>query len=530
MNKQVYLCRLQICNLFGINELRYTKDKSKRNRTLGLAAVWMLLIVMLVFYVGALAFGLVQIGLADIVPMYLYTIISLIMLFLTFFKAGSVLFSMKGYEMLVALPLPKNAIVLSRFFGMYVTNLLAGCLVMIPGIAVYGYFERPGAGFYVLSLIGTLFLPLLPLTIASILGAGITAISARAKHKSLGEALLMVAVVVVVMGASFCAEDAAVQMDINAIKNMAEMLGGQIGKIYPPALWFKEALNGNMVSVAMLILIPVAVFVLFIVIIQKYFQSICAALNAVLAKNNYKMEHLQANGVVKALWKKELKRYFASSIYLSNTIVGYVLAVLAMAALLVVGTEQMEALFGITGVGEVVVRVIPYVLSCLFCMTSITSCSISMEGANFWQIQTLPVKSKDVYDSKIITNLLVAAPFYLVCVILGCLAVRPALLEAVWLIFIPAAYLLFMAVAGITINLVFPVLNWENETRVVKQGASTLVAMLLGMASSILPAVAVGFADGTLAHILNAVILLLLLSVTAVLYHKNNKKDLIDIL
>ncbi len=530
MNKQVlYLCRLQICNLFGINELRYTKDKSKRNRTLGLAVVWALLVVMLIFYVGALSYGLVLMGLADIVPMYLYTIVSLIMLFLTFFKAGSILFSMKGYEMLVALPLPRNAIVLSRFFGMYVTNLLAGFLVMIPGIVVYGYFEGPGVGFYVLSLIGTLFLPLLPLTIASILGAGITAISARVKHKSIGEALLMVAVVVVVMGSSFFLEDATTQMDINAIKNMAETLGEQIGSLYPPSLWFKEALDGNMVSFVMLILIPVVVFVLFIAVIQKYFHAICAALNAVSAKNNYKMEHLQANGVVKALWKKELKRYFASSSYLTNTIVGYVLAVLAAVALFAVGIEQMEALFGISRVGKVVIRVLPYVLSCLFGMTSMTSCAISMEGAGFWQIQTLPVKSKEVYDSKIMVNLSVAAPFYVVSVVFSCLAVRPSLPEAVWLILIPAAYLLFMAVSGITINLAFPVLNWENEVRVVKQSASTLVTMLIGIGSSILPAVAVGFSDGALTNILNMVIVLVLLGMTAILYQKNNKKELIDI-
>ena len=112
------------------------------------------------------------------------------------------LFSMKGYEVLVALPVSKAAIVLSRFLSMYVTNLLAGMLVMVPGIVVYGYFVRPGIVFYVLALLGTVFLPLLPLTIASVIGAGITAVSAGVKHKSLAETVIMLVVLVVVMGGS----------------------------------------------------------------------------------------------------------------------------------------------------------------------------------------------------------------------------------------------------------------------------------------------------------------------------------------
>ena len=163
------LCRLQLVNLFGINEFRYTKDKSKKTRSTGLAVVWVLLIIMVIGYVGAFAYGLILFEMEDIVPMYLYAVASLLILIFSFFKAGSVLFSMKGYEMLVSLPVSKAAIVISRFCCMYVTNLLAGLLIMLPGMAVYGYFVRPSAWFYVIFLLGTIFLPLFPLTISSVI-------------------------------------------------------------------------------------------------------------------------------------------------------------------------------------------------------------------------------------------------------------------------------------------------------------------------------------------------------------------------
>ena len=78
MSKQIIrLCRLQLGNLFGINELRHTKDRAKKGRFIGLAVVWVMLIVMLVGYVGAFSYGLVTMGVADIVPMYLYAVASL---------------------------------------------------------------------------------------------------------------------------------------------------------------------------------------------------------------------------------------------------------------------------------------------------------------------------------------------------------------------------------------------------------------------------------------------------------------------
>ena len=531
MSKQVIrLCRLQLVNLFGMNEFRYTKDKAKKKRMAGLTVVYLMLIVMVVGYVGALSVGLSMMGMADIVPMYLYVIASLLMLFFTFFKAGSVLFSMKGYEVFVALPVTKAAIVLSRFLSMYVTNFLAGLLVMVPGIVIYGYFVRPGIIFYLLAFVGTVFLPLLPLTIASIIGAGITAVSAGVKHKSLAETLLMVAVIVVVMGGSLVFGESAEQMNMTEWKNLAQMASTQIGNSYPPALWFGEALSGSFGYLLLLLAVPMVIFIVFIAVLQKYFQSICTALNAVNAKNNYKMQKLYSSTRVGALWKKELKRYFASSVYVTNTIIGYVLALLAAAAVLLVGIEKITASAGIPNLDKMIGAAMPFGISLLMTMATISACSISMEGNTFWQIQTLPVRNKDVYDSKILVNITVAAPFYALSVLLLALALKPSVMDFIWLIVIPACYIVFMAVMGITVNLAFPVLQWESEVRVVKQGISTLIVMLSGMVCCLLPMAGVILLDGGMANMVRLVTVSVVLFLTVILYRKNNKKELMELI
>ena len=113
MRQVLTLSRVQLQNLFGINELRYTKDKKKKATFVLLAVAYLLVILMLVGYIGAMSFGFHYLGMGEIVPMYLYTLLSLVMLVLSFFKAGSVLFSMKSYDIMVSLPVTKSAILIS---------------------------------------------------------------------------------------------------------------------------------------------------------------------------------------------------------------------------------------------------------------------------------------------------------------------------------------------------------------------------------------------------------------------------------
>ena len=137
--------------------------------------------------------------------------------------------------------------------------------------------------------------------------------------------------------------------------------------------------------------------------------------------------------------------------------------------------------------------------------------------------------AKEFYDSKILANLSIAAPFYLVSVVLLGLAVKPAGLEIIWLIVIPVCYMLFSCVAGITVNLAFPVLKWENEVRIVKQSASMMVTMLIGMLSSITPILVIVFAGEESAELISLLTVIILVCVTWFLYRKNQGKELIKI-
>lgn len=481
------LSAVQLKNLFGINEMRYTKDKKKKGIFLLLAVCYLLVAVMVAAYVGSMSYAFHYLEMGEIVPMYLYTIISLVMLVLSFFKAGSVLFSMKSYDIMVSLPVSKSAILISRFVTMYVTNLLFAILVMLPGLAVHIWFAKPGISFYLISIPVAIFSPLLPLTISSILGALIKAISSRMKKKSLVEVLLTMAIVIVFLVGGVGMGEQAETMDMEAVKELLSMVTKELGGIFPPALWYHNALQGNILQFLLLLFLPALIFFVFVWILSRKFQEICTGLNATYAKHDYKLETLKAEHVLMSLFKRESKLYFSSSLYVTNTMVGYVLALLLAAAVAVLGVEALADYLGASGYTSLVRQLLPYIFSIPLCMTSASSCSISMEGKTFWQLQVLPVKAQEVYNAKLLWNLALVAPFYVISVLLLLIGVRPDVMTALHYLLVPLVFLLFTTVVGLASNLRFPVLNWDNEARVVKQSASVLVSMLAGMVAVLVP-------------------------------------------
>ncbi len=532
MIKQVLtLSKVQLKSLFGINEVLHTKDKKKKQNFALLSVAYVLVILMAISYVGGLAYGYHYLGLGDIVPMYLYTILSILMLVLSFFKAGSVLFSMKSYDIMVSLPVTKSAILISRFVTMYVTNLLFSLIVMIPGLAVHIWFAKPGISFYLISLFAVLFAPMLPLTISSILGALIKGISSRMKKKTLVETFLTVGLVVVIMVGSFSMSGSLSTdtPDLEAIKSMIGTLTTVLGTVFPPALWYHNALSGGVLHFVLLLGIPSIIFAVFIWLLSKKFTEICTGLNATYAKHNYKLENLKAEHILFALFKKEMKLYFSSSLYVTNSGIGYILAVLLAGAIAVMGVDSLAEFMEMPMFLPLIHKVLPFVLAMPLCMMSTSACTVSMEGKTFWQLQVLPVKTKDIYNAKLLWNLAVAAPFYLISVVLMLIGAKPALSDALHYFLIPLVLLAFCIVLGLACNLWFPKLNWDNETQVVKQSAAVLVSMLGGVIAVIVPAVlAIALQPASYA-VYYFVVEAILLIITGALYCSITKKELISI-
>lgn len=64
------LTRMGLCNLFGINEVRHTRDSGKKQRFALLCGAWIFIGLLLMSYMILLSLAYIGMGLADVLPMY----------------------------------------------------------------------------------------------------------------------------------------------------------------------------------------------------------------------------------------------------------------------------------------------------------------------------------------------------------------------------------------------------------------------------------------------------------------------------
>lgn len=481
------LTSLQTCNLFGFNEVRHSKDGKKIGKYIAMCVLWTLLGLLLIGYVCMLTFGLWIGNMGRLVPSYLCTVTSLIIFFFGAFKASGVLFGRSSFEAFSALPLRKSAIVASRFVTMYIYDLLLAAAVLLPGLIFYGILEPQGAMYWVFMALGVILLPLLPLAAASIVGALVTAITSRMKHRSIFSALLTIVFVMLILWGEMALTSHA-DSDIGAaMADMAATLGDSINRMYPPAAWFSAAiLDGSLLSLALLAAVSAALPVLLVVLVTPKFGELCSSLNSRTARGSYTMGELRTGSQTSALYRSEMKRYLSHSAWMSNTLIGYVMMVAMGVGLLVMDRDMISDMFGST---DIIVRLIPFIIGMLAFMSTSASSAFSMEGRHWWLIKSLPVSSRALANSKLLAGLTFALPAWAVCAVLMNIAIDTGIAGRIWMTAGSLLYILFAALFGLRINAAMPLFNWDNEARVVKQSGAVTVTMFGGWALSIIPAI-----------------------------------------
>ena len=192
-----------------------------------------------------------------------------------------------------------------------------------------------------------------------------------------------------------------------------------------------------------------------------------------------------------------------------------------------VGAERITELF--IRAGGAVLRVLPFLLAAASCMMTTTATSISLEGKQWWLIRSLPVLSKDVFTAKVLLNLAVIAPFYLASEVLLFAAFLPAVSEAFWLLVLPPVLMTFACVFGITVNLRFPVFDWDQEVTIVKQSASAFLGGIGGCLLILACAVPVFLTPPELAFAVRLIVGFAALAGTLLLYQKNARVRLTEV-
>lgn len=516
------LLKIRLITQLGLNTFQYEKDRKKKRNKIFISATIVFLFVMLMLYSGASAYGFVQLGIGEVIPVYAFVISSLFVLVFTIFKANGELFAFRDYDFLMSLPISVSTVITSKFLYLYVLNTLFSIIIMLPMGAVYCIYENPPISFYFMWFITLFTVSLVPTTIAAVFGAGITAIASKFKHAN--KVTTILSLIAMIIFGFFMFKQGNAKYSLTDIEGIGVIISEQLLKVYPLAHMFQEAIvDTDVIAFILFVSISFIWYYLFVKILSYKYKQINTGISTHYMRSDYKIDRMKEEKVLIALYKKEQKRFFSSTVYVINIGMGVIMAVIFSLAVVVVGPSQF---IGYPGIEMLLQKIAPFVVSAMIAMTCTTCVSLSLEGKNVWIMKSLPLTPKMIYDSKILMNLSLSIPTSIISAILMIIGLKPDIWTAILLIITPIAYSFFSAVWGIFINNRFGYYDWVSETQVIKQSMGAFLGMFGGMVMAVIPALLIGTAVISNYRVFTFVVVVMISIMTAVLYNNESKRKI----
>lgn len=479
MKKIIRLVNVQLwamlMSMFAIGEL-----KKKKTGVLyaGFAFFLILMSGASFLYAYMAGMGLKMFGSIDLLPSLFMSLTSIIVLFTTVYKVKGTLFGFRDYDMVMSLPVSNSQIVASRLMLLYSINIVFVFIIMVPMTIAYGILMRPGILFYVYSILMLPFVPLIPIIIASFFGTILTYLTMRFRHSNIVYMVFTFLLLIAFMIFPYFLGDSE-----QVLVEISQEINRQINNIYPLAqLYYRTLANESIVSFSIFIGISILAFMIFSLAVGRVFKSMNSIIMSGRTKSKYKKKELRTSSPLKALYIKDLKRYFASPVYVMNTGFGVVILLLGAIALPFVDINTVLGEINLTGT---VKDILPVIISFCIATSCTTMASISIEGKQLWIAKSLPVTVLQIFKSKLLVNATIVAPGLLVSIFI-CFIMKMSIIEALMILLTIVSFSLFVSLYGLVINLTFPNLTWTNETVIVKQSAAAAISVFTGIAMSAL--------------------------------------------
>ena len=467
-----------------------SKNESKISKIILPIVLTLIVMLSVGSYAAMLAEELVKYNLTYIILTIFIMVTSLLTLIEGIYKSQGILFEAKDNDLLFSLPISKSKIFFTRLFKLISFEFLYNSLFMLPAMIVYAMYEKPSIGFYIISLIMLVLLPIIPTIVACIIGYIIKGLSSKFKAKNIVQVVITSAMLILIFYVSF-----NIQGFITNITQNANSINEVITKIYYPAgLYINLIQNFNMLDFIILLAINIIPAVLFVYVASIFYFKINSKLGE--KGNNKKKVNwakstdrtFKVKSQLSGLINKEMKRFFSSPVFIINAGFGMVLMVVITIAISINFDGMIESMVQGENIGipiEEIKSMIPkiYYGFVIFtsCMTSMTSSMISLEGKSFNITKSLPVAPEKILLAKVLTSNIISIPVVLICDIIFSVVFKVAIIDIIFILLASIIMPTFTALIGILMNLKYPKMNATSDTEVVKQSMSSTLSVFIGM-------------------------------------------------
>ena len=480
MKKTISLLKAMLSQDMSLFKVNVGKKSSRLTKIL----VPVFLFLTIAFMMGVYAYKLADLLKPLKLTYIMLTVFMLLIIFLTFtegiYKSQNMLFEAKDNDMLLSLPVDKKIVLLTRVLKLLIFEFLFNLMFILPAMVVYIIFEKTGISYYFSSILMLIILPIIPTIIACLIGYFIKMISSKFKSKKVIQTIITFVFFMIIFLGSL-----NIERFIPIFLKNAKDINDIITKIYYPiGLYIKLITKFRVLDLLLLILINILFLVVFLLLCDKYYYKIISKFNdKVVSDKKIKSFKIKEGNKMISLLRKEIKRYFSSTVYMFNTSFGLLLMVIMTFVLVFKGKSSLTKILSMGEVSSSISLTFIFYLIILFglIMTSISSSSISLEGKTIEFTKSMPIDYKEILKSKILLCLVIEFPLVLCSLLLFIIKVKVSILFIIEIILSAFFVILLSASIGLIVNLKYPKLDASNDTEVVKQSMSSMVSVLFGI-------------------------------------------------
>ena len=383
-------------------------------------------------------------------------------LFLGTMGLATHVFKCRDFDFLMSLPVTPSQVLWSKLVGQYVSLLYYSTVFVLPSYIVV----------FALGNVDITFCTVLSMILNLLLLAFF--VSLIPENNVLGKVvstLLSLGLVGLYMW-FFYGGDGMTQLMINpAVTNAMK-------KIYFPLALLDNAVGGNFVSLLLYVVASVGICAVVVGLLAfAYFPIIRRRRQGGGKRRKLEKTDIKASRVGAALYAKELKKYFGTTTYVVNTIIGPLLFVFGSVYFTFSDSSYLAMLTGDGAAFAVPALVLFQVFT--LAMGCTTAASVSLEGKSLWILRSSPIAAKSVFGAKIGVCLTILLPSSLIGTLVLVFGLGLDAVSGVALIVSAVILPLVVAVLGLLANLRFPRLDFVNEAQAIKQGAAAVIGMFL---------------------------------------------------
>lgn len=451
---------------------------NKKKKVSGVFAVGLMAVLSVYIsgiYSFILASTLAPVGMLELMPVLIALMATLLSLLFTAFASSGIVFGSKDMDLMLSLPISSFSVMISKLLALYLENLVFTVFMLIPAGVAYLYSGGSGGvGFFLILLVSSLFVALIPTLLSLIVGF----VLAWVQSRSQGKALLANLAYLVMFAGIFWFSFQINNVITGLVENGALVQSALETWLIPFGL-FQKAIYGDVVSLLLMVVITLLPFLAITWVFSRFYQTILSKLSTHATRSDYRLGAMTAGGQISALLKKETSRFFGTPMYLFNFGIGLMM-VIAAAVFACVQREMLSELRAVMP-PDIVLPVLGLVLS--FCLVmSCTSCvSISLEGKTLWILKEAPVSFRTLLLVKGGWNVFLIWITTLICVPMFWFALSLTPLEGIALLVLGLSFGVFTPCFGLVANLRFPKMDGVNDMLVIKQSISSFIAIFGGM-------------------------------------------------